>query len=73
MSAYLAKVRRGESVTILDRKTPIARIVPAAGEPVIVVHHPNPGAAKRLRRKSKVRTKRKVDVVAVLLEERGSR
>lgn len=31
LSAYLRRVRRGETITVLDRETPIARIVPLAG------------------------------------------
>ena len=33
LSAYLAKVREGETVVVCERKTPIARIVPYEGEP----------------------------------------
>ena len=29
LSAYLRRVRAGESVLVLDRKTPVARLVPA--------------------------------------------
>lgn len=29
LSAHLRNVRRGESLTVLDRETPIARIIPA--------------------------------------------
>jgi antitoxin (DNA-binding transcriptional repressor) of toxin-antitoxin stability system len=32
LSAHLRAVRGGEAVTVLDRKTPIARIVPYDGE-----------------------------------------
>ena len=31
LSGYLAKVRRGATVTVCDRQTPIAQLVPVAG------------------------------------------
>ncbi|MEW6777939.1 MAG: type II toxin-antitoxin system prevent-host-death family antitoxin [Bdellovibrionota bacterium] len=33
LSHYLRQVRRGESLTVLDRETPIARVVPPGPEP----------------------------------------
>jgi len=73
LSAYLARVRRGETLTILDRKTPVARLVPIESEPMLSIRHPEPGAAKRLRRKSRVALTRKIDLDAVLREERAAR
>ena len=33
LSAYLARVREGETVVVYKRKNPIARIVPCEGQP----------------------------------------
>ena len=33
MSAYLRRVKSGETVIVMERKTPIARIVPVSSEP----------------------------------------
>jgi len=43
LSEYLRSVRRGETVTILDRDTPIARIVPLR-QPGLRVRNPTTGA-----------------------------
>lgn len=71
LSAWLRRVKRGESVTVLERETPVARIVPIdraggalrvrrARAPLVEFEPPEP-----LRVKS--------DIVALLLEERGER
>ena len=71
LSKQLRRVRRGYSLTVMDRETPIARIVPyEAGSDVLVVRRPAPDAPRlqevalppplRLRR----------DAVRLLLEER---
>jgi prevent-host-death family protein len=36
LSEYLKSVRQGQSLTVLDRDTPVARIVPYAAEPLEV-------------------------------------
>ena len=71
LSEHLRHVRRGHTLTVLDRDTPIARIVPYAPEPEsLMVRRP-------LRRYSSLQrvplpppSKLKVDVVDLLLEER---
>jgi len=71
LSEYLRRVRRGHELTVLDRETPIARIVPY-GRPgtVLQIRRPPPGSpglhAVRLPPALRVKT----DVVALLLEER---
>ncbi len=71
LSEHLRKVRAGRSLTVLDRDTPIARIVPYEDNgAALTVRAPLPGAPKlhhvtlppplRLRR----------DIVKLLLEER---
>ena len=71
LSEYLRGVRRGQEITVLDRETPIARIVPYADDGALLsVRRPAPGTrglqAIKLPPPLKIRT----DVVALLLEER---
>ena len=70
LSAYLRSVRRGETLTVLDRETPVARIVPIdqpAGKLSI-------RRAKGKRRFSDVPlpliSRTSIDIVSLLLEER---
>jgi prevent-host-death family protein len=45
LSEYLRRVRRGHPLVVMDRETPIARIVPyEQGPGPIVVRRPVPGA-----------------------------
>lgn len=44
LSEHLQSVRKGRTLTVLDRQTPVARIVPYAADPVEVRH-----ATRRLR------------------------
>lgn len=71
LSEHLRKVRRGRSLTVLDRDTPIARLVPYEEDSAgLTVRLPLPNARKlqdvclpppiRLRK----------DIVTLLLEER---
>jgi prevent-host-death family protein len=71
LSAYLRRVRRGHSVTVLDRDTPIARIVPYAPDATMLsIRRPPPGIGKlsALRLPPPLRTD--VDIVELLMEER---
>jgi prevent-host-death family protein len=71
LSEYLRAVRRGESVTVLDRETPIARIVPyGAGGAALRVRRPPPGALRLGKIPLPPRLRVKVDIVDLLLEER---
>lgn len=71
LSEYLRAVRRGESVTVLDRDTPIARIVPY-GRPgtALQVRRPPAGSAGLHAVRLPPPLRVKTDVVALLLEER---
>ena len=40
ISEQLRKVRRGKSLIISDRETPIALVSPIGGEPRILIHEP---------------------------------
>ena len=73
LSAYLSAVRKGETVVVCDRKTPVARLIPYAQstdesgieEPVVtdpVLAWPKP-----------IRLRKKVDVVKLLREDRDWR
>lgn len=74
LSEYLRAVRRGETVAVLDRDTPIAHIVPVRDRPALTVREPAPTAPRPNRVRLLGRAKIDVDVVDLLLEERqGSR
>lgn len=71
LSEHLRKVRAGRSLTILDRDTPIARIVPWSGNgPALNVRSPLPGAPKISGVKLPPPLAVRSDVVKLLLEER---
>jgi len=71
LSEYLRRVRRGHAVTVLDRDTPIARIVPyAAGAAGLAIRRPVAGAGKPSAVRLPPRLKTNVDIVALLMEER---
>ena len=71
LSGYLREVRRGRSVTILDRETPIARIVPYAQDAMtLVVRQPHPGAPPPGRVKLPPPLRITGDIGNLLLEER---
>jgi len=70
LSEYLRRVRRGHVITILDRDTPIARVVPYSGSEPLRVREP-------LRRARSLRDvplppplPLDVDVLDLLLQER---
>jgi len=69
LSEYLRVVRNGGTLTVLDRDTPIARIVPFAAQPLEI--------RKAHRRVRDLKLPRKpakpTDSVAVLLEDRRRR
>jgi prevent-host-death family protein len=43
LSAYLRKVRAGETITVLDRNTPIARLVPIDSQAPLAVRRSRGG------------------------------
>ena len=69
LSEHLRSVRNGGSVTVLDRDTPIARIVPYTTQPLEI------RAAKRRLRDLKLPPKpsKRTDSVALLVEDRRRR
>jgi prevent-host-death family protein len=70
LSEYLRFVRRGEAISILDRETPIARIVPARGRGTLATRKPAPGTPPPNRVPLPKPLKLTFDVVELLLEER---
>lgn len=68
LSEYLGTVRRGGTVTVLDRNTPIAKIIPIA-QPGLRVRKPAAGAP-RPNQVVVTPSELKLDVVELLLEER---
>jgi len=74
LSAYLRRVRRGETVTVLDRDTPIARLTPLVpGSGALTVRHPAPGAPKPGAVALPPPLRLDTDVLALLAAERGER
>ncbi|MBN1417754.1 MAG: type II toxin-antitoxin system prevent-host-death family antitoxin [Planctomycetes bacterium] len=73
LSAYLDAVRRGETVTILDRKTPIARIVSLGDREDGFQMQAAEAAPREIGKVKGVRLKRPADVIAILREIRGER
>ncbi len=71
LSEHLRAVRRGRSLTVLDRDTPVARIVPYGAERrPLTVRSPRPGAPPVARVPLPPPLRVKVDIVALLAEER---
>jgi prevent-host-death family protein len=70
LSEYLRAVRRGESIAVLDRDTPVAQIVPLHDRLPLRVRKPAPGSPPPHRVPLPKPAKLNVDVVELLLEER---
>jgi antitoxin (DNA-binding transcriptional repressor) of toxin-antitoxin stability system len=71
LSEHLRKVRAGRSLTILDRDTPIARIIPWEPEHASVrVRPPLRGAPRLHQVRLPPPLELDVDIVEVLMEER---
>jgi prevent-host-death family protein len=69
LSEHLRSVRNGGTLTVLDRDTPVARIVPVAVPPLEIRK-----AQRRLRDlKLPLKPAKRTDSVAVLLEDRHRR
>jgi prevent-host-death family protein len=69
LSEHLRSVRNGGTVTVLDRDTPVARIVPVA-TPALEIRR----ATRRLRDlRLPARTSKRTDSTALLVEDRRRR
>ena len=70
LSEYLRAVRRGETIAVFDRDTPVAHIVPVRAPSTLRSRKPAPGAPPLNRVPLPRPAKTAVDVVTLLLEER---
>jgi prevent-host-death family protein len=70
LSEYLRAVRRGETIAVLDRETPVAQIVPVRERTALRVRKPAPGTPPPNRVALPKPLKSTIDVVQLLLEER---
>lgn len=71
LSAYLRSVQRGETVVVLDRRTPIARIVPYRGRSRnLSIRKPAPGALSPAKVPLPPPVHLDCDIVELLLEDR---
>jgi prevent-host-death family protein len=74
LSEHLRKVRQGETITVLDRQTPIARLVPeSGGHGLLKIRQPAAGAPPPSEVPLPAVPTVDVDVVELLLEDRGKR
>jgi prevent-host-death family protein len=72
LSEYLRAVRRGETIVVLDRETPVAQIVPVRDRVALRIRKPAPGTPPPNRVPLPKPLKSTIDVVQLLLEERQS-
>jgi prevent-host-death family protein len=74
LSEYLRAVRNGETITVLDRETPVAQIVPVPVRPRVTlrIRKPAAGTPPPNRVKLPKPLKLDVDIIDVLLKERQS-
>lgn len=72
LSEYLRHVRRGDSLLVVDRKTPIARIIPAEEATPLSVRKPAVGSPKPSEVRLPAPAGLDIDVVDLLLEDRAS-
>jgi prevent-host-death family protein len=72
LSEYLRAVRRGETIAVLDRETPVAQIVPVRNRATIRIRKRVPGTPPPNQVPLPKPLKVKIDVVQLLLDERQS-
>ena len=70
LSMYLRAVRGGETIGVLDRETPVARIVPVRERETLAIRKPAPGTPAPNRVRLLKPLKLDLDVVELLVEER---
>ena len=70
LSEYLRAVRRGETIAVLDRETPVAQIVPVRDRTALRIRKPAPGTPRPNQVPLPKPLKLSVDVIQLLLEER---
>ncbi|MBV9612496.1 MAG: type II toxin-antitoxin system prevent-host-death family antitoxin [Acidobacteriaceae bacterium] len=70
LSEYLRAVRRGETISVLDRETPVAQIVPVGQKSALRIRKPAPGTPPPNRVQLPKPVALKLDIVELLMEER---
>jgi prevent-host-death family protein len=70
LSEYLRAVRRGETIAVLDRDTPVAHIVPVRDRTALRSRTPARGTPRPNQVPLLKPLKQNLDVVELLLEER---
>lgn len=73
LSEHLRYVRRGHVLTVLDRDTPVAQLVPIEAGSGLVIRSPAPDAGPVGRVPLPKPVPLRVDPVALLLEDRAGR
>jgi len=73
LSSFLSEVRAGETVLVCDRRTPIARLVPIEDEDDDFRIDPPSSPVRPLQQISRVRLRKKVDLVELLRQSRDQR
>jgi prevent-host-death family protein len=72
LSEYLRAVRRGETIAVLDRETPVAHIVPVRERSALRIRKPAPGTPRPNQVQLPKPLKSNLDVVELLMEGRQS-
>jgi prevent-host-death family protein len=70
LSEYLRAVRRGDTIIVLNRQTPVAQILPVEQESVLRVHEPAPGTPTPNGIPPPKPLNLEIDIVQLLLEDR---
>ena len=70
LSEYIRAVRDGETISVLDRKTPVAQIVPVRENVALRIRKPARGTPPPNRVRLPKPLKLDIDIVELLLEER---
>lgn len=70
LSEFLRAAQRGQTIAVLDRNTAIAQIVPIHGQPQLRIRRPAAGSPAPGKVPLPGPMKRRIDVMAFLLEER---
>ena len=70
LSGFLRAVQQGETITVLDRNTAVAQIIPMRDRPALRIRKPARGTAPLNKIPLPPPLQPHTDVVALLLEER---
>jgi prevent-host-death family protein len=73
LSSYLADVRKGDTLLVCDRATPIARLVPLEEESEDLKIRESAKPISELRKIRPVKLRKNADIITILNEIRGDR